>query len=392
MKKYFIDDNTCTAYKLILSRVASYYDANGWQLVRSAADADLAIAGCCAAFHSLEEEALNIARSVVNEGAGETVLFGCLTTVSPEQAKALGVDHVIASPQWKRLTDFVTNPVVELDAIPPSTEFRLQEEYRIYDPGKQFVLLQTGCSSDCPHCPHKLGIGPLKSVPMQTLLDQCETLVKNGAHTIVLTGNDTGSWGTDTGEGTYVELLRAILDFPVKLHLAQINPDWVALYSEALLDLLTDDRIKDFQTLIQTTSPRLLEIMNRAPVVLELEDFFLRLRELRPDIFLRTDLIIGYPTSTEEEDRATVAFTARFFDEVAVHAYERFPHTRIETMGLPFHSREVIVGRVDEAVNTLEKSGTILVHRGGQVYETMVAIEQPKKTIQTDRERSPGQQ
>ena len=388
MKTYYINDNTCTAYKLILSRIASFYDANGWRLVPRAQDADLAIAGCCAAFHSLEEEAINIARDLTRECPGETVLFGCLSNVSPEQVQVLHADHVISSPNWKRLADFVETPTVNLDDIPPSTEFRLQEEYRIYDPGKQFVLLQTGCSSDCPHCPHKLGIGNLKSVPMDTLLRQCDGLVKAGAHTIVLTGNDTGSWGTDTGEGTYVDLLRRILEFPVKFHLAQINPDWVYRYQDALLELLANERIKDFQALIQTSSPRLLKIMNRAPVVHELEGFFTKLRELRPDSFLRTDLIIGYPTSTEEEDAATVRYTARFFDEVAVHAYERFSHTRIETMGLPFHSRETIVKRVDSAVADLEKSGNILVHRGGQVYETMVAIEQPKKSIQTDRERS----
>lgn len=388
MTTYYIEDNTCTAYKLLLSRVASFYNANGWRPLPGPEDADVVIAGCCAAFHSLEGEALDMARRVFAASRGRRVLFGCLTTVSPELTAELGADEIVPSPQWKRLAGFVESPVVSLDDIPPSTEFRLKEEYRIYDPGKQFVLVQTGCSSDCPHCPHKLGIGGLKSVPLAVLLRQCEGLVEAGVHTIVLTGNDTGSWGTDTGEGTYPDLLRRVLEFPVRLHLAQLNPDWVHVYRDEFLELLARSAVRDFQTLIQTSSSRLLRLMNRAPVVGELTGFFTRLRSIRPDIFLRTDLIIGYPTSTPEEDEASVRYAARFFDEVAVHAYERFPHTRMETMGLPFHPREEIAARVDRAVAWLRENTDMLVHRGGQVYETMEAIEQPKQAIQAGREKT----
>ena len=393
MKTFYIKDNVCTPYKLLLSRVARFFQANGWVGVDRPQEADLAIAGCCAAFHSLEAEALGLAREVVAGvsagGRGESVLFGCLAGVSPEKAAALGPDHIICSPDWRDFARWLPEARVGLDDVDPATEFRLKEEYRIYDPGKQFVLIQTGCSSNCPHCPHKLGIGELASFEPDFVLDQVKRLAESGVHTVVVTGNDTGSWGTDLPGGwTFPALVRRMLEYPVNLHLAQVNPDWAHTYRDELLELLRDPRIKDFQVLIQTTSPRLLTIMRRKPVVRELGDFFARLREARPDIFLRTDLIMGYPTATEAEEAETVEYVIRYFDEVAVHGFERFEHTAMEGLGLPFFPRAEVRARTDRAVERLRAAGNILVHRGGQVYETMCAIEAPKRDIQ--RRRSGG--
>lgn len=385
MKKYFIKDNVCTPYKLILGRVNNYLKANGWQDVGSVQEADICLIGCCGAFHSLEDEALELIAGAKKTSA-EVNVFGCLVRISPEKVRAMKPHMVFTAPDWEQMESLVENPVVPLNTVPDVNEFRLREEYRLYDPGKQFVLIQTGCSSSCPYCPHKLGIGELKSRPENEILRQVKELTARGAHTIILHGNDTGSYGTDLGTATFPQLVKKVLKSSPNIHLTQINADWAYRYRRELFPLLMNDKIKDFQVLIQTTSDRLLlQTMKRQPVVKALHPYLKNIRQARPDMVFRTDVIIGYPTATEAEERETLEFVTEFFDEVALHAFERFSHTEIETMGLPFYSQEEIDRRVQNAVGYLQSFQHILVHRGGQVYKTLVDIEKPKDMMRLEK-------
>ncbi len=378
-KKFYIVDNACTPYKLILHKTNDFLIANGWSAVGSLSEADVAIVGTCGAFHSLANESLEYIREA-RGAVEELVVFGCLPNILPEKVREFGPDRIIPSPRWEEFEKLVEDPVISINDAQEANEFRLKEEYRLYDPGKKFVLIQTGCSSDCPYCPHKLGIGELKSRPFDEIVRQVQKLTQAGAHTIILHGNDTGSYGTDIGR-TYPELLREVMKVSPKLHLTQLNADWVYEYREGLYELVMNEKVKDFQVLIQTSSDRLLELMERQPVVKKLKFFLKEVRDNRYDIVFRTDVMIGYPTATEAEETETLKFAAELFDEVAVHGFERFPHTRIEKMGLAFYSQEVIDERVEKALEFFRDYPEILVHRGGQVYQTLVDIEEPKEEL-----------
>lgn len=341
--------------------------------------------GCCGAFHSLENEALGLVEDAMKY-CSEVIVFGCLVRISPEKVSALNPQMVFAAPDWEEMESLVKNPTVQLKSVPEVSEFRLKEEYRLYDPGKQFVLIQTGCSSSCPYCPHKLGIGDLKSRPENEILRQVQELTAKGAHTMILHGNDTGSYGTDLVTSTFPQLVKKVLDISPNIHLTQINADWAYHYREELFPLLRNSRVKDFQVLIQTVSDRLLKLMNRKPVVKSLYKYLKSLKLARKDILLRTDVIIGYPTAAEEEELETLKYVSEIFDEVAVHGFERFPHTRIEKMKLPFYAQDAISRRVEHAVEYLKSFPNILVHRGGQIYQTLVNIEKPKNNLRKIKE------
>lgn len=382
MRKFYIKDNVCTPYKLMLNRMSNYLTANKLVSTDKLQEADLVIIGTCGAFKSLEDEAVSYmesARKDMKKGA-ELVAYGCLLGINTERVKAFAPDRLISSADWAGIEALVDHPAVAFKSIPQATGFRGKEDYRFYDPGKQFILLQTGCSSNCPYCPHKMGIGGLKSFPLDYILEQIRGFGKE-VHTICLSGNDTGSYGTDIAT-TYPALLRTILEeFDLQVHLSQVNADWVYAYRDELWPLLMNKKVRELQVLIQSTSDRLIALMERKPVIAELKPYLRKLREARRDLILRTDLIIGYPTSTEDEDMASVEFVAELFDEVAVHAFERFEHARIEKMGLPFYSPDQVEVRVEKAVARLRQTPRLLVHRGGQVIKTLEAIERPKDEL-----------
>jgi len=378
---YFIKDNVCVPYKLILSRVNSFLNLNNWNLVTDEKNADICIIGTCGAFHSLKDESIKNIKSA-QKNKIKVIVYGCLIKISPEEIKALQPDITIAASDWYKFEELVNPLIVPLSDVFQPSEFVTKDDYRLYDPSKKFIYIQTGCSSDCPYCPHKLGIGPLKSRPENEIIDQIKFLTENDAKTIVLHGNDTGAYGTDIGNTSYPQLLKKILPFSPIIHLTQVNADWGYFYKDELFPILnTEKKIKEFQILIQTSSNRLLKLMKRKPIVQDIHPYLKKLKKNRKDIIFRTDIIIGYPTSTEEEERMTLDYVAEIFDEVAVHAFERFSHTKIEKMGLPFFQQDIIEDRVNKALEYLKTCQEILVHRGGQIYETMLNIEKPKEKL-----------
>ncbi|MBF0216024.1 MAG: radical SAM protein [Candidatus Omnitrophica bacterium] len=385
MKKYIIKDNVCTPYKLILNRVGRFLDINGWEKVSDKECADVHIVGCCGAFKSLGYEALGLIKEAKGTGA-KVIVFGCLTKVFPEEVGTLAPDQAIGAGEWERLGDIVSDPSVSLEAVPYPDVFAAKEEYRLYDPGKRFILIQTGCSSDCPYCPHKLGIGELKSRPFAQIIEDVRNSVLTGAHTIILHGNDTGSYGTDLGGPYFPDLIKKVLEIAPAVHLTQVNADWAYEYKDVLFGLLTrENKIKDFQVLIQTTSDRLLSMMKRRPVVLGLYDDLKKLKRMRPDIVLRTDIMVGFPTASGSDEKETLEYVVEIFDEVAVHAFERFPHAKIEKIGVQFYPQEEINKRLYGALEFLSKYPDILVHRGGQVYKTLIEIEKPKELLRSKK-------
>jgi tRNA A37 methylthiotransferase MiaB len=228
-----------------------------------------------------------------------------------------------------------------------------------------------------------LGIGPLRSRPKNEILAQVEKLVEDGAHIIVLTGRDAGSWGTDLNPPqTYLDLLNPILKMPgdFEVYINQFGANWVLRYGEELLKAFLHPKITDIHISIETVSPRLLKLMGRDPRVMEIEPFLKTLREKKPNLILRTDLLIGFPTETEEELQMTIEFARKYFNDIACHAFELHPSTPIAKMGLPFYDEITIERRVQHARMFME-GPEVITHRGGQVYETMIEREKRKEAL-----------
>ena len=384
IKKFFIEDNACTPYKLILNRAHNYLLLNGMEATNCRGEADIIIIGTCGAFQSMEEETIRFIEKAKAEKKKDTelIVFGCLPGIHSQRVKSYMPDRIVHSSNWEQIELLIDNPLVPLQDVPEANKFRDRKDYRLYDESKQFVLIQTGCSSDCPFCPHKMGIGNLKSLPPDNILKQVHYLDKEeNVNTICLTGNDTGSYGTDINT-TYPALLKQVLvESSLQIHISQMNPDWVYKYKNELWQLLVNRKVREFQMLIQSVSDRVLEMMERKPVVRSLKEWLRELRKARPDLIFRTDLIIGYPTSTEEEEQESLKYVAELFDEVAVHGFERFKQARIEKQNVPFYASSEVNLRVEKALAFFRKYPKIIVHRGGQVIKSLEAIEQPKDEL-----------
>lgn len=166
------------------------------------------------------------------------------------------------------------------------------------------LKVQDGCDNGCAFCTVWLARGRPRSVPVEKVIDDLETLREGGAQEVVLTGINLGTWGKDLGvAGGLVALLEEILPrLPVeRVRLSSLEPQHV---DGRLLRLLGEwkDRLCPFLHLpLQSAVDRTLQSMGRPYSFGEYAEAVAQAVELVPDICLGADVLCGFPGETRDE-------------------------------------------------------------------------------------------
>ena len=166
-----------------------------------------------------------------------------------------------------------------------------------------FVQVQNGCDHRCTFCIIPFGRGNSRSVPMGAVVDQVRSLAERGHAEIVLTGVDLTSYGADLpGAPKLGTLVRQILRHVPELKRLRLSSiDSVEADSE-LLDAIADDvrLMPHLHLSLQSGDDLILKRMKRRHSRTEAIAFCRQIRRLRADIALGADLIVGFPTETED--------------------------------------------------------------------------------------------
>lgn len=377
--KIYMEDNLCTVYKLLFNKMHNFFKNNGQVIVTKPSEADIIVIGLCAAFDADEFRSSKII-SRMEKLCKLIYTYGCLTKVNPGK-----IGKKIMFPSWDSkgfVESIVKNPEVCWEDTVTPTEFRLKSDYRIYNPRKQLVNISTGCSFDCSYCPHKIGAGEIKSRSQKEILQQVKCLIKRGIQTIVLTGIDTACYGKDL-DISFPRLLEMTLKICAKntnLHIAQYNPEGLSMDFKKMVACCSDNRVSDMQLPIQSSSERLLNLMNRNYSKEIISEFIQAVKAENKRIFFRTDIMVGFPTETKKELHNSIDFVARYFNEVAIYSFELKCNTKIASSGLEFFTANEIKGRKEYAIKKLKSAG-VIVHSGGQDIVTLLKADRAKEKI-----------
>ncbi len=166
-----------------------------------------------------------------------------------------------------------------------------------------FVQVQNGCDHRCTFCIIPYGRGNSRSMPMGAVVQQVRALAERGHAEIVLTGVDLTSYGADLpGAPKLGGLVKQILRHVPELKRLRISSiDQVEADSD-LLDAIADDErlMPHLHLSLQSGDDLILKRMKRRHSRRDAIDFCARVRRLRPDISFGADVIVGFPTETEE--------------------------------------------------------------------------------------------
>ena len=191
---------------------------------------------------------------------------------------------------------------------------------------RAYVKIEDGCECRCTYCAISGARGPVRSKRPEDVISEVEGLYKNGTLEIVLTGIETGSYGADFDEKYDLADLLTELDTRhscERIRLGSMAPE---LLSAGFIEKIANLRITvpHFHISMQSGSDNVLRGMkrryNRAMALKNIA----RIREIMPKVMLTADLMVGFPSESEEDFLDTLAFVrqARLLD-AHVFAYSK---------------------------------------------------------------------
>ncbi len=249
----------------------------------------------------------------------------------------------------------------------------LKEEERIYveeNPGEWniiipekspvsvFVRIMEGCNNFCSYCIVPYVRGRERSKPSNLIIEEVEGLVSRGTKEVTLLGQNVNSYGKDIpGELTFAELLYRLngIDGLERIRFTTSHPKDI---SDELIKAIKElPKVCEHLHLpVQGGNDRILQLMNRRYTKTHYRALIDKIRENIPGIAITTDIIIGYPTETDEEFEELLTFIREVkFDQVYSAIFSPRPMTRAsELPDLPYNikqSRYEIFNRVQNEIS-----------------------------------------
>ena len=185
------------------------------------------------------------------------------------------------------------------------------------------VSIMYGCNNFCTYCIVPYVRGRERSRSSDEIIAECKDLIENGTKEIMLLGQNVNSYKSDVDFAGLMEKI-ACLGGDFKLTFMTSHPKDV---SDNLINVMakySEKILRSFHLPLQSGSDRILKKMNRT---YNREGFLKtveRLRSAMPDIFISTDVIVGFPSETEEDFEDTIDMLGKVrFDMVYSFKYSR---------------------------------------------------------------------
>lgn len=188
---------------------------------------------------------------------------------------------------------------------------------------RAFVKIQDGCENFCTYCIIPYVRGKCRSKKEDNVLSEITTLVNNGYNEIVLTGIHTGNYGVDINTD-FSSILEKILNIK-GLKRLRISSIEITELDDKFLELLKNPILCNHLHIpLQSGGEKTLKRMNRKYDKKYFKEEIEKIRKVRPDISITTDVIVGFPGETEDDFNECVEFIKEInFSKLHVFPYSK---------------------------------------------------------------------
>lgn len=309
------------------------------------AEADVIVINTCCFVNDAKEESietiLQMAEYRKNGMCKALIVTGCLAQrYKDEIIKEIPeVDAVLGTSSYDSIVDAVKTALEgrRYELYSSLDKLIVEETDRVLTTGGYFAYLKIaeGCNKSCTYCIIPKIRGRYRSVPMEELISSAEQLVRGGAKELILVAQETTLYGADLyGKKMLPELLKKLCKISglVWIRLLYCYPEEI---TDELIEVIKNESkiCKYIDMPIQHANDRILKLMGRRTNKKELVEKISKLRTEIPDIVIRTTLISGFPTETEEEHEELLDFVDEMeFDRLGVFTYSPEENTKAAEM------------------------------------------------------------
>ncbi len=221
-----------------------------------------------------------------------------------------------------------------------------------------YLKISEGCNWMCGYCAIPLIRGRHKSVPMESLIAEAEALAEKGVRELMVIAQDTTYYGMDLyGERKLAELLERLCRIE-KIEWIRLHYAYPTEFPDEVIEVMAREKkiCRYLDIPFQHISDSQLTAMKRRHTKADAYALVEKLRRTIPDIALRTTLLVGYPTETEEDFAELMEFVRDCrFDRLGVFAYSEEEGTYSATRLTDDVSDDVKQSRVDRIMRLQER-------------------------------------
>jgi MiaB-like tRNA modifying enzyme len=304
--KIYIDTFGCTFNQADSQIMAGLLTNSEGTLTDSPDDADVIIMNTCYVKHPTEQKVINNIKKMKKQfPEKKLIITGCMVEIDPTKLERAAPDASWIGPHKIQSTPSIVRSVLGGEIV-RSTGYSNQSKVCLpkirSNPLIHIIQICEGCDGACTYCCTRFARGPLQSYPSSMIKKEAEQAVAEGCQEIQLTAQDSAAYGKDTGE-SLSSLMNKIADIngEFRIRVGMMHPKSMMGDVEGIINAFKRNKLYKFLHIpIQSGSNTVLNEMNRCHTVEEYKNIISMFKEEIPEITISTDIIVGYPTETEE--------------------------------------------------------------------------------------------
>ena len=267
---------------------------------------DIAVYNSCAVTEeAIRQVKYSIRKKRRDEPNTKIVVTGCAAQIEPQSFLEMEeVDKVLGNSEKREISSHLlrnNNNLVSDIMINEDPLNSLRNGYK--SKTRAFVEIQNGCNHRCTFCVIPFGRGNLRSKSKEQIIKEINNLINEGHKEIILTGVDIASWNMENKkEASLGILIEYILSGAPRLERLRLSSMDVIGFDEKLIDLIANNKriLPHIHLSLQSGDNLILKRMKRRHLREDAIDLCDQLKQKRPEISFGADLIVGFPTETEE--------------------------------------------------------------------------------------------
>ena len=279
----------------------------------SNSNVDIAVINTCTVTNTSDSKSLKVIKHTIKNNPNAIVIVcGCFSQINPDRLKDMeGVSIVLGNYNKSKIMDYINQYKKDKKQIIDVRELNDVKfecmKLNNFNKTRAFVKIEDGCENFCSYCIIPYSRGKVRSKLMEEVLDEVNTLVNNGHREIVLTGIHTGHYGADIKEYDFSDLLNEICKIK-GLERLRISSIEITELDDKFLETLKNNKIivDHMHIPLQSGCDKTLKEMNRKYDVAYFKDKIKKIRSIRPNISITTDVIVGFPNETKDDFNTTV--------------------------------------------------------------------------------------
>lgn len=316
LKNFYVRTYGCQMNELDSEIMVGILESRGLVRTEDENTADLLIFNTCSIRDLAERKVMGKLGKLGHSLQTQPIIgvTGCMANAKKDSLfqKLPHIDFVLGTNNIHELNTVLDNVLAtDQQVVRTDDQFTFELDYlgaKRDDKVKAYISIIRGCDKFCTYCVVPYTRGPEVSRSPENILEECRKLVSEGYKELILLGQNVNSYGKDQPEWNcrFHDLLYKIDKIPglERVRFMTSHPvDITQELMEAIRDLKTLCEFVHFP--MQAGANRILKKMHRIYTIEQYLEKVQMLREIVPNVSLGTDIIVGFPTETEEEFQQT---------------------------------------------------------------------------------------